>query len=111
MATRGAQMRIESDTMGQWARRWICGESREATARGIKRVLSQVNAILDLAMAQDGHQDILTRIHAELENTIRGLENLRTTYEADFTMSSTLDVHIENTMSKRAVVWAHLNSA
>ena len=113
MATRGAQMRIENDSVGQAIRRWLCGESREATARGIKRVLSQVNAILDLAMSQPRspqHHDILVRINDELENTLRGLENLRTTYEDDFTMAAMLTVHIENTTSRRAAVQAHLAS-
>ena len=111
MATRGAQMRIESETFGQGLRRWISGEGREATSRGIKRVLSQVNAILDLAMAQapsSSNSHILQRIYSELDNTLRGLENLRTTYEADITMAAALSVHIENTARKRAAVQEHL---
>jgi hypothetical protein len=111
MATRGAQMRIESECIGQAVRRWLAGESREATSRGIKRVLSQVNAILDLAMsrpATTGDTQILTRIYTELDNTLRGLENLRTTYESDITMASALSVHMENTARRRDQVGDHL---
>ena len=107
MATRGAQMRIENGSLVQCVRRWLTGESREATSRGIKRVLSQVNAILDLAMSHPTTTDntqILTRIYAELDNTLRGLENLRTTYESDITMAAALSVHIENTARRREQV-------
>ena len=51
MATRGAQMRIDGESTLQPLWRWMQGESREATQRGIKRILSQVNAIIDLSMA------------------------------------------------------------
>ena len=84
--------------MLQPLRRWAAGEGREATSRGIKRVLSQVNAIIDLSMTSvsETHNDILRRLHIELESTVRGLTNLRTTYEDDGTMSAALSVHIEN---------------
>lgn len=111
MATRGAQMRIESEAFGTGFRRWMAGESREATSRGIKRILSQVNAILDLAMSRpltSASSQILRRIHAELDNTLRGLEHLRTTYEADVTMAAALSVHLENTARKREEVEEHL---
>ena len=36
----------------------------------------------------------------ELENTIRGLRNLQTTYDGDITIRSKLDVHIENVTNK-----------
>ena len=104
MATRGAQMRIDSDSIYQFASRWFHGESREATQRGIKRVLSQVNAILDLSMvppATEQKRGILERLHAEMENTARGLAHLCATYENDITMVSGINVHIENIHRKR----------
>lgn len=110
IATRGAQIRIDTTGMLQPLRRWAAGEGREATSRGIKRILSQVNAIIDLSMTSvsDAHTDILRRLHAELESTVRGLTNLRTTYEDDGTMSAALSVHIENVQRKRVSVSEHL---
>ena len=111
MATRGAQMRIDGESALQPLWRWLQGESREATQRGIKRILSQVNAIIDLSMAApatDQKRQILQRMHREMEDTVRGLENLQTTYENDVTMVSALRVHIENVQRKRAQVAAHL---
>ena len=111
MATRGAQMRIDAESVLQPLRRWMGGESREATSRGIKRVLSQVNAILDLAMtgpSTDQKTQILHRMHTEMNMTVRGLANLRTTYEEDITMGASLAVHIENIQRKRQQVAAHL---
>ena len=104
MATRGAQMRIDADCALQGVYRWMHGESREATQRGIKRVLSQVNAILDLSMvspANDQKRQILERLHAEMENTARGLTHLCATYENDVTMVSAINVHVENIQRKR----------
>ena len=111
MATRGAQMRIDVESSLQPLWRWMQGESREATQRGIKRILSQVNAIIDLSLAApptDQKRQILQRMHREMEDTVRGLENLQTTYENDITMVSALSVHIENVQRKRAQVAAHL---
>ena len=104
MATRGAQMRIDAECTFQCVYRWIQGESREATQRGIKRVLSQVNAILDLSMVPpptEEKRQILVRLHREMENTARGLTHLCTTYENDVTMVSGINVHVENIQRKR----------
>ena len=111
IATRGAQIRIDTTGMLQPLRRWAAGEGREATSRGIKRILSQVNAIIDLSMTSvsETHNNILRRLHTELESTVRGLTNLRTTYEDDGTMSAALSVHIENVQRKRASVSEHLH--
>ena len=111
MSTRGAQMRIDAESALQPLWRWMQGESREATQRGIKRILSQVNAIIDLSMAApatDQKRQILHRMYCEMEDTVRGLDNLRTTYENDVTMKSGLSVHIENVQRKRKQVAAHL---
>ena len=111
MSTRGAQMRIDTESALQPLWRWMQGESREATQRGIKRILSQVNAIIDLSMATpatEQKRQILHRIYHEMEDTVRGLDNLRTTYENDVTMTSGLSVHIENVERKRKQVAAHL---
>ena len=90
------------------------GESREATQRGIKRVLSQVNAILDLSMvppATNQKRQILERLHAEMENTARGLTHLCATYENDVTMVSGINVHVENIQRKRRDVARFLGIA
>ncbi len=114
MATRGAQMRIDADCTLQGLYRWMHGESREATQRGIKRVLSQVNAILDLSMvppATNQKRQILERLHAEMENTARGLTHLCATYENDVTMVSGINVHVENIQRKRRDVARFLGIA
>ena len=114
MATRGAQMRIDAESTLQGVFRWLHGESREATQRGIKRVLSQVNAILDLSMvppATEQKRQILERLHAEMENTARGLTHLCATYENDVTMVSGISVHIENIQRKRQDVASFLGIA
>ena len=101
--TSGPQIRIDVQGILQSVRRTWLGEGRESNLRGIKRAMTAANAFIDLAMAPPRTPQkigFLTRMQRELDNTIRGLRNLQTTYDGDVTTQSRLDVHIENVCNK-----------
>ena len=103
ISTCGPHIRIDDTGMMQPVRRAWLGEDRESNLRGIKRTMQTANALIDLSLTPpySGMKvTFLNRIQMELENTIRGLRNLQTTYEGDVTIRSKLDVHIENVTNK-----------
>lgn len=103
ISTCGPHIRIDDNSMLQPVRRAWLGEDRESNLRGIKRTMQTANALIDLSLTPPYtglKMSFLNRIQMELENTIRGLRNLQTTYDGDITIRSKLDVHIENVTNK-----------
>ena len=103
ISTCGPHIRIDDTGMMQPVRRAWSGEDRESNLRGVKRTMQTANALIDLSLTPPStpiKRSFLGRIQVELENTIRGLKNLQTTYEGDITICSKLDVHIENITNK-----------
>lgn len=103
ISTCGPHIRIDDTGVLQPVRRAWLGEDRESNLRGVKRAMQTANALIDLSLTPPStpiKRSFLGRIQVELENTIRGLKNLQTTYEGDITICSKLDVHIENITNK-----------
>ena len=103
ISTCGPHIRIDDNGMMQPIRRAWLGDDRESNLRGIKRTMQTANALIDLSLTPPYSglkMSFLNRIQMELENTIRGLRNLQTTYDGDITIRSKLDVHIENVTNK-----------
>ena len=88
ISTCGPHIRIDDNSMLQPVRRAWLGEDRESNLRGIKRTMQTANALIDLSLTPPYtglKMSFLNRIQMELENTIRGLRNLQTTYDGDIT--------------------------
>ncbi len=98
---------IEKEYIWQSIKRFLYGESREKLIRDINFLISQVYAQIKLLITSkhlddeeesDSKRAILNKIgsiYRELERSLTGFENLKSTYEADKLMIGELELIID----------------
>jgi hypothetical protein len=92
----------------QFAKRWYYSECRIKTINYINIIIDQIFMAIDLIIIDDAYITLssetrdttLQRFTIELKNSINGLINLKTTYIDDHSITSSIDVIIENINNK-----------
>jgi len=94
----GHQLVIESAWTSTSIYRWLREDTRHNTVKRIGEILEEANNILRVgaSSAQEYVSDEYRgRVMSQLNNTRTGMVNLRTTYEADRTITAHFDVLLE----------------
>lgn len=111
LAIRNGHICLEPSSNSPFVRavsRWVHGDSRETTLQQLKRIISNVMSIDELAMMtlEPSHdaQWTLAQMCKEMDAARAGLENLKATYENDSTMQVNLEVLIERLVDHREKV-------
>lgn len=96
LSTTGDTVRVESQDVLQSLRRWWHGESREKNLSSIANIVDNAFSQLELRSrkqnATPADRVFIIRLREELGSTLRGLENLQTTYERDSVAEARIDV-------------------
>ena len=84
-------------------RRWYNGESRESNIQSVGKIID--NAFSQLRLYADkekstSEQLFVMRLTTDLENTIKGLQNLRTTYNNDSVAQARIDLLVERVQTQ-----------
>lgn len=95
-------------TYFQGLRRWYNAEDRMKTIKFISMIIDQTFITIDnivtdskyITLSSETRDTILQRFTLELKNSINGLINLKTTYIYDNSITSNIDVIIENISNK-----------
>lgn len=96
LSTTGDVVRVESQDVMQSVRRWWHGESREKNLASIATIIDNAFSQLELRQTKKDQTPadkvFVIRLREELSNTLRGLQNLQTTYERDSVAEARIDV-------------------
>lgn len=92
----------------QSVRRWYNSNDRNKTTQFINIIIDQTFIMIDnilgdetfITLSSETRDIILQRFNLELKNSINGLINLKTTYNDDSSIVSTIDVIIDNINNK-----------
>jgi hypothetical protein len=92
----------------QGIRRWFNSEDRIKTIKFISIIVDQTFMIIDniivdnryITLSSETRDTLLQRFTLELKNSINGLINLKSTYIYDNSITSNIDVIIENINNK-----------
>lgn len=102
--------------------RWFAGDNRTITLNKIKEVIENSYNIIDCIILNESannnqhknicNNNILSKNNSQLlndfslnlSNTIKGLENLKTTYKYDITINSELEIIIDNIKDRIAKI-------
>lgn len=99
LSTTGDTVRVESQDVLQSLRRWYNGESREKNLSSIAMIVDNAFSQLELrTRKQDpspSDRVFIIRLKEELTSTMRGLQNLQTTYERDSVAEARIDVLLD----------------
>tara|TARA_Y100000389_G_C17468694_1_gene528173 strand:- start:2358 stop:2792 length:435 start_codon:yes stop_codon:yes gene_type:complete len=104
---------IESNEISPltWIRRLFFGDSRERTLSRISEIIIQCDQYCTLYCQ---YEIKIKRMHAHLESTCQGLENLKKTYENDITTTACLDNlvdKIQHIISKQNIDSKEINNS
>ena len=80
---------VEWSLFPEGARRWWYGHSRSVT-------ITKIQQLYETAFAKIKGDDDKSRLLASIQESLKGLRNLKTTYASDNTIGSQLDVIIED---------------
>ena len=99
---------IDSPTYLQFARRWWSGRNRLNTLNYLKNCVyrdafiiidntlkNEIKNKINMNYFEQSNHNILQKFLLDLKNSIRGLQNLKITYNNDVSFKSNLDVIIE----------------
>ena len=98
LSTTGSIVRNDGQqTHTQALRRWWAGENRERNLEDVRRLVDTAFHDLDLLRSKDEEQEASNKVYAirletELRAAMRGLQNLKSTYEDDSVSSARIDV-------------------
>lgn len=92
----------------QFVRRWYNSTDRLKTTQFINTIIDQTFMAIDKILGNEAYMTLssetrdilLQRFNLELKNSINGLINLKTTYNDDNSIVSSIDVIIENINNK-----------
>jgi len=105
---------VEEDHILVPLKRRIFSDGREATVIDIRSILNEVFAYNKLLLSskhliepvktdeQRKHLEQISNLYRELERSIQGIENLKSTYKGDVDICSKLELQIENILSHLA---------
>ena len=92
-------MRVESQDVLQSIRRWYNGESREKNLSSIANIVDSAFAQLEMRVRKHNptpsDKVFVIRLKEEMRTTMRGLQNLQTTYERDSVAEARIDVLLD----------------
>ena len=96
LSTTGDVVRVEAQDVLQSFRRWWHGESREKNLSSISTIVDNAFSQLELRSRKKdptpADRVFIIRLKQELQSTLKGLENLQTTYERDSVSEARIDV-------------------
>lgn len=105
----------DTNKLSQWLARWYNNASRKQTVDKINLVINDVFNFIDKTLKdelthtkgargenilKEDNSEILQKFMLYLSNSIEGLENLRSTYKGDESITSKLDVLIDKVKVK-----------
>jgi hypothetical protein len=110
----GDKLTLNSDILNidrsyfQWVKRWYNMTDRINTIQFVGNVIDNTFLTIDnivadktfISLSSETRDTILQRFTIELKNSIGGLINLKTTYINDNSITSSIDVIIENITNK-----------
>ena len=82
---------VEWALFPEWARRWWYGQNRATTINKIKQLYKN-----GFALAGNDDNNVKSRVLDAMKESLEGLENLKQTYAKDNTITSQIDVIIED---------------
>ena len=102
VCTRGEIVRVDRSGRGLWqsALRWLNDENRTHNLDHIDAIVQNAIDTLD---ARVDESEVHIRIDRELENTMRGIENLKITYEDCSVSTAKLDLILDKMSERRRV--------
>ena len=103
VCTRGEMIRVDRSGRGVWqsALRWLNDENR---THNLDHIDAIVQNALDTLGARADETEVHFRIDRELENTMRGIENLKITYEDCSVSTAKLDLILDKMRERSRVV-------
>ena len=115
LCIRKGQLCLDTDStpVTQAAKRWLNGDSRDATLMHVKNVLNNAVKINRFLMKETPSTETglwtLNQILSEMEHCEVGLMNLKSTYSMDSIVIATLDVMIERQKAHQQEVRKYLD--
>ena len=86
---------VEWSLFPQWVRRWWSGQNRQNTINKIKQTYKN-----SFALINGDDNTTKSRVLEAMAESLSGLKNLKQTYAGDNTITSQIDVMIEDITSK-----------